>query len=516
MISTAATASRDDSRVLRHCDVQVDVKTERAVVLAIVALVILFRSAIVAFWPQAQFDSDQAVIGLMAKHLSEGRAFPMFLYGSNYILAVEAWTAAPVFKLAGVSVATLKLPLVVINLAIGFLLVRLLEREAGLRPALAAFAAVFFILPPPGTAGELLNVAGVNLEPFLYVLLVWMTRHRPAWCGFVVGLGFLQRELTIYAPLALLAIGAVDGALWSRDGWRRVVSAGRVAIEVWLVAAVVKTFSSAAGPGTTIADVPAANNVTNLLARLCFDPGAAVGGVGSLITVHWAQLFGLRVQPLLEVAIDSRADQGVAGSWMALAAAVAIALVRIAASIVANRGIGRAHYFPAYLVLVGLISSAALVVARCGAVGNTGYVLFTIFSAVGLSAWYLQVEQQSRVKTIWISLVTVWAIVAAVGHFRLWDDYLRHPPYGYKRLLVKELENRGIRYGSTDYWNAYYIAFLTNERIIMKSTGFDRIREYDRIVDAHKAEAVQVLRLPCMGPGGERILQGIYLCPPQP
>src|ERR1044071_7315356 len=192
MISTAATASRDDSRVLRHFDVQVDVKTERAVVLAIVALVILFRSAIVAFWPQAQFDSDQAVIGLMAKHLSEGRAFPMFLYGSNYILAVEAWTAAPVFKLAGVSVATLKLPLVVINLAIGFLLVRLLEREAGLRPALAAFAAVFFILPPPGTAGELLNVAGVNLEPFLYVLLVWMTRHRPAWCGFVVGLGFLQ------------------------------------------------------------------------------------------------------------------------------------------------------------------------------------------------------------------------------------------------------------------------------------------------------------------------------------
>ena len=50
----------------------------------------------------------------------------------------------------------------------------------------------------------------------------------------------------------------------------------------------------------------------------------------------------------------------------------------------------------------------------------------------------------------------------------------------------------------------------------MQSTGFDRIREYDRIVEAHKDEAVQVLRMPCMTPGGERILQGIYLCPAQP
>ncbi len=50
----------------------------------------------------------------------------------------------------------------------------------------------------------------------------------------------------------------------------------------------------------------------------------------------------------------------------------------------------------------------------------------------------------------------------------------------------------------------------------MRSTGFDRIREYDRIVDEHKQEAVEVLRMPCMTPGGERILRGVYLCPAQP
>src|SRR6476619_4987918 len=149
MISTAATASRDDSRVLRHFDVQLDVKTERAIVLAIVALVILARSAIVAFWPQAQFDSDQAVIGLMAKHLSEGRALPLFLYGENYILAVEAWMAVPSSLVAGASIAALKLPLLAVNLATAFLLLRLLEKESGLRPALAAVAILPFVMPQP-------------------------------------------------------------------------------------------------------------------------------------------------------------------------------------------------------------------------------------------------------------------------------------------------------------------------------------------------------------------------------
>src|SRR6185503_7223537 len=92
-------------------------RRERIVVAAIVVLVVVARSA---------------VFGLMAKHLSEGRAFPLFMYGQNYILGVEAWMAAPVFLAAGVSVATLKLPLLAVNLATALLLLMLLERDAGL------------------------------------------------------------------------------------------------------------------------------------------------------------------------------------------------------------------------------------------------------------------------------------------------------------------------------------------------------------------------------------------------
>src|SRR5712692_2435255 len=121
---------------------RLNLRTERVVVMTAVALVILIRSAIFVFWEQAHFDSDQAVIGLMAKQLAEGRAFPMFLYGSNYVFAVEAWMAAPLFRMFGASVAMLKLPLLAINIAVALLLVWLFERESELKPRYAAVAAV--------------------------------------------------------------------------------------------------------------------------------------------------------------------------------------------------------------------------------------------------------------------------------------------------------------------------------------------------------------------------------------
>ena len=102
--------------------------------MTLAAIAILARSGIFIFRDQSYFDADQAVIGLMGKHLSDLRAFPLFLYGQNYILAVEAWMAALSFKLFGVSIAALKLPLLGINLVIAFLLLRTLEREARLTP----------------------------------------------------------------------------------------------------------------------------------------------------------------------------------------------------------------------------------------------------------------------------------------------------------------------------------------------------------------------------------------------
>src|SRR5918993_683996 len=357
---------------------------ERLLVALFVILIVVIRSAAFVFWEETQFDSDQAVMGLMAKHVSEGRAFPIFFYGSNHILAVQAWLAAPVFLLAGVSVTTLKLPILAINVAIALLLLRGLEKYAGLRPALAWIPVLFFALPSPVASARLLEASGGNVEPLLYALLMWMTRHRPAWCGLIFGIGFLQREFTLYALVALVAIDGVQGTLFTRDGVKARLSMLRVSAEVWIVAQLLRYSSSAAGPGTTIADLYRSHsNVTELAQRVCLDPQMIPLGFWRILTEHWPLLFGTRPQPLRDHAIATDLWQGMPFVWILPAAALLLALGGIAHRLLADRTWRREYDFCAYLVLLGGLSVVGYVIGRCGAVDLLRYELLSLAGGVG-------------------------------------------------------------------------------------------------------------------------------------
>jgi hypothetical protein len=487
----------------------------RWIVLAIAAAVVLLRSVVFVFWSESYFDSDQAVMGLMAKHLSEGRAFPVFIYGQNYMLAVEAWLAAPLFLMFGASVTALKLPLLALNLTVALLLVRVLEREVGLRPWLAAAPAVFFVLPPPGTAAHLLEAGGGNLEPFVYILLLWMARHRAALCGLVFGVGFVNREFTLYGLIALLAIEAADGTLFTREGIRRRLAMFRVAAEVWLVVQWLRLYSSAAGPGTTPANiVSTTNNLVELTHRICLDVHTLGAGVVRLFTIHFPELFGTAVYPLGAFAIQSSISQGMPGSSWLLALAMLLAIVRIVMRLAAERRVPPPCEFCVYLTLVGALAVAGYVAGRCGQVDfiTMRYELLGVFGAVGLGAWYLHAERSRVLTAVWIVLIAGWTIVSAAPHARLLAEYVRHPPVGAKRLIIRSLEAEQIRYATADYWKAYYITFLTNERIIVDSSDFNRIVLYHRLLEQHRSESVRISRTPC--DGGRRMMVDVYFCPP--
>src|SRR5437764_12567643 len=76
---------------------------------AVVRFVILFLS-------QTHVTSDEAIIGLMAKHISEGRYLPFYFYGVAYnaSCAWEAYLAVIPFWLFGVGVVALQLPTVLL------------------------------------------------------------------------------------------------------------------------------------------------------------------------------------------------------------------------------------------------------------------------------------------------------------------------------------------------------------------------------------------------------------------
>ena len=62
--------------------------------------------------PDLLLDGDEAILGLMAKHIADGTAFPMFLYGQNYgLAAVEVAAGASSFLVAGIGALQLKLAL---------------------------------------------------------------------------------------------------------------------------------------------------------------------------------------------------------------------------------------------------------------------------------------------------------------------------------------------------------------------------------------------------------------------
>jgi hypothetical protein len=486
---------------------------ERWGIFVAILLATLVRSAIFVFWEQSHFDANQAVTGLMAKHLTELRALPVFMYGQNYQLAVESWLAAPVFFVAGPSVTALKLPLLAINFAVAILLIQLLVKETQLRRHEAALAAIFFVLPPPGTTARLLEPSGGTLEPLLYALLLWLTRRRPVWCGVILGIGVLNREFTMYAFVALMILEAADRSSPTRHNLRRLLTIVCVAGLVWIGGQMANRYASAAGPGSSWADLPTRAKRVEIASRLCLDWHAVPQGYLDIARIHWPLLFGTEPRPLRRFNIESEVTQGFPGASIVLAIAMLLAAFRIGTYLFQQRQWRREYDFCAYLLLVAMLSISGYVVGRCGVVSPSRmrYDMLSLLGAVGVAAWYLRVERRRWLSVLWIVLLVSWTATVTIAHTRLWVEYLEQAPTGGKRRIVNELEARGIRYAISDYGNAYPIAFLSGERIIVASSNRVRVRLYQQQVNAHRAEAVWIRRTRCKD--GEQVMDGLYFCP---
>jgi hypothetical protein len=403
------------------------------------------------------------------------------------------------------------------NVAIVLLLFRGLTGDAGLDQPRAAFATLFFALAAPITTAHFLTANGGNVEPALYVLLLWFLRRRPIWFGLVLGVGFLNREFTIYGAAALVALDAAGRVLFTREAARRYGLAFGTAALVWIAFLVLRHFSSAAGPGTSTADLSAnlaANNLLQVAQRLCFDPRAIAAGVGRIFTVHWPELFGLEPQPLTDFGIESTVRQGLTGSAWLLVPVLGIPVIRLLIARSSRIPTRTSHFAPpasriphpaapfcAYLVLVAAFSLAGYLIGRCGAIDfyTMRYELLSVVGAVGLAGWYLRTERSRVLAGVWSLCCAAIFAVSLVAHGRLIAEYATHPPVPLKQELIRQLDARNVRYAYADFWTSYYVSFMTRERIIVASDDAVKVRTYNRLVDAHRSEAIRISRRPCQG-----------------
>src|SRR6266513_1894932 len=160
----------------------------------------------ILFASQTHVHSDEAIIGLMGKHILEGRHFPFYMYGQPYNAgaAWEAYLASVAFALFGVGVVPLKGCIVVLSLLCLFLFYRMGCALYDQRTAL--FATVAF-----GLSIWCLELA-VPLVAALWLLLI-LRRRISFGSAPAVLIGFLLG----YAPVIVFNL------IYRFSNWRYVV-----------------------------------------------------------------------------------------------------------------------------------------------------------------------------------------------------------------------------------------------------------------------------------------------------
>jgi len=455
-----------------------------------VALVLL-RSIVPTLYEGFFFDSDQAIVGLMARHIAAFQHFPLFYYGLNYLLAVEAWIITPFFWIARSSVAVMRVPFVILNAGVAVWLVIGLASRLSLRPALAFVAALPFVMPTPAAGAHLLELAGSCVEPFVYVLLLWKLRERPLWFGALLAFGYLHREFTVFAVPALILAEAGCRA-WSFRPFVRHASWMALGFAaVWLVVDDVRMHLS----GETLA-----LQATSLGNQVCFAPAELGSRIRALVTEAIPAQYGAIRVPINQFRLNTPVQAGSLAVGVALAGTLIVVAVRLLAGTRARDRNDEAR-FGVYLAWIGAFTALAYPLScniTLHAPPLLRYLVLTLLLPVGLFATFVRRESSRPLRAVVIGVFVFWGTVNLIDTVVLVARSVTHPPTSEHRVLADYLISQRIRYARAIYWDAYAIDFLSRERVIVSSVDVIRIPEYQREVDEH-ATAVTLWRLPCDG-----------------
>ncbi|PWU55851.1 hypothetical protein DLJ47_08280 [Micromonospora sp. S4605] len=169
-------------------------------------------------------NSDEATMGLAALHIAQGRQFPVWFYGQEYMGPLEAYLAAPVFALAGPSVLGLRLPTLALYALFVLLAWRLTRRLTGDRWFALLVVALLALGSDRIVKNQLIagggypemNPAGMALALLAYDLAAGRPGRRlPRWAAW----GFLAGLMAWVDPLVLPYVAAT-GAVLLGFRWR--------------------------------------------------------------------------------------------------------------------------------------------------------------------------------------------------------------------------------------------------------------------------------------------------------
>lgn len=468
---------------MRIASLRVDVAAIAALALLLVAALAL-RLFLLA-GPQTELEADEAIVGLMGRHILEGER-PIFYYMQSYLGSLEAYLVAGSFALLGSSTFALKLvPLVAALIFVG-LVFATGYRVGGL--AAAVVSGLYVAAPPAFLALWSLKARGGYIEvlvigQLLILLAIGAGKQRSlgpgrgALIGFLAGLGVWTNPLVgVYlVPIALYLALALRGRLLGI--WIPTAAAGLLAGAYPLI-----DYNLSSGFETA---------------------EAMFGGTGS---VSEAPLFLYRFfrhsLPILAGLAQASSSQqffwpafsaGLAGWWPAallLAGLFALlAFSQVGRLLALLLGKPEGADGRSLLTLLLVVVPTAFVLSKFRDLTTEPRYLLPLYSAVPLLAAVLTSSPLRRR----IAPVVVAALIALNGYnLANLDPQLNLPDTAIgstasnRAELAGFLHSRGLDRVYADYWLGYPLAFESRERIVpsVASGGFNRYLPYAQLVSA--------------------------------
>ena len=233
-----------------------------------VGLVALAAISVVSRLPQLRspnllVDGDESVLGLMAKHVAQGKEFPIFFYGQHYGLSsVEAAAGAAAFVIFGTGALPLKLAMLALwTLGVLFLF---LAQSKLLGAARSFWITAVFVLNPAWAVWSMKARGGYLTAFTATAALLWLlvqdrerrTQDRERqmivrWlvAGALTSVIYLAQPLWLPGVLPILAVVLISG---------RRLSSG--AAYLFVTAAAVLVVKLATGTGAETWGGPALGN----------------------------------------------------------------------------------------------------------------------------------------------------------------------------------------------------------------------------------------------------------------
>lgn len=415
------------------------------------------------------FNSDEAVVGLMARHILQGN-IPVFFYGQAYLGSLDALLVALGFALAGAHVWVIRAVQIILyagTIVTTYMLAQRVTRNQGAAAAAALLMAVptvnvtLYTTVSLGGYGEALLIGNLIL---LVTLAVWDRPHAVwAWLiwGFLCGFGFWVFGLTLVYSLpaaVLMAFRLFRGAPVRRVG----VRAGAAAVGTAVGASAWWGWAVQHGPSALLRELG----------------GAAIAGASS---THWLASLGAHVVNLAlfgtTVILGLRPPWSVETLvWPLVPLVVAFWLAVLAFAWLRRFHLGGEP--PGGWLLLGVagVLLVAFVASPFGADPSGRYFLpMWVVMAVAGGAMVAEVLRRRGGRWAWpmLSIIlafnligTLQAAVAGQSGLTTQFDPVARIDTTSLDELVAFLRVQGETRGYTNYWVAYPLAFASDEDLI--------------------------------------------------